>query len=634
MGTQDISIATDPESRKKFLRYLLTDVEAFEKMLKEGMIESGKKRIGAEQEFCLVNRFFKPSKLGPEILEHINDGHFTTELARFNLELNLKPLTFTGDCLRKMESELHRLMAKAEESAAKFGNYVILSGILPSVDFQSVQMSYLTPRERYRALADVLKQLREGDFELNISGVDEMIVTHQNILFEACNTSFQCHYQVDPGKFTAAFNWAQAIAGPVLSACANSPLLIGRQLWAETRIPLFQQSIDTRGKGFHLREKHQRVTFGNRWIREPADAFKSDIARHTVLFLTDIETGSLEILERGEIPKLQALMLHNGTIYKWNRPCYGVSGNVAHVRIENRYIPSGPTIRDEVANLAFWSGLMNNMPKKYRKIWKHMKFDDAKENFYKAAMWGIQSGMVWDNGHISARRLIRDILVPMAREGLQEAGIDGTDIAEYLSVIEQRALKYQTGARWAVKSFRKLKEFYERDEASVALTAVMYARRKSGLPVHDWKIASVEEVKKMNFSYDVVSNVMSTDLITVTEHDLIDLLLKIMEWRKIRHLPVEDHKGRLLGMIYQKKLLDFVENANSGKLLTAADVMETDVVTVSPDTDIETALNMISEQNHTCLPVIENDRLVGIFTDFDANKIWIKKERNGKKSGD
>jgi len=624
MGTQKIAIARDPESRKRFLRHLLQDVKAFDRMMEEGLIEKGINRIGAEQEFCIVNRFFKPSKNGPALLDAIDDPHFTTELARFNLEINLQPAKLTGGCLGKMDKQLNKLLSKAELHASRRGESIILTGILPSIDYQSVQISYMTPRPRYEALAEVLRSLRSDDFELNITGVDELIISHNNILFEACNTSFQCHYQVEPDDFVDLYNWSQAIAGPVLAICANSPLLIGRQLWAETRIPLFQQSIDTRGKGFHLRERQQRVTFGNRWIQKATDVYKSDIARHTVLFLTDIEEDSMDVLERGEIPDLSALSLHNGTVYKWNRPCYGVAKGVPHIRIENRYLPSGPTVLDEISNLAFWSGLMASMPDDHREIWNVMSFDNAKENFHKAAMWGIQGGMVWDKTPVSAQKLILDILLPMAEQGLRNKGVDEKDIRKYLSVIEGRALTYQSGARWSVKSFRKLRQTLERDEATVALTALMHKRRQTGKPVHEWAIAETEEIDDIDVKYDIVSNVMTTDLITVAEHDLADLVFNIMEWRNIRHLPVEDKNGQLMGVIHKNELEEYLKQNDSSALATAADVMIAKPQTVAPDQDIGSAISMMMEQRISCLPVVENGVLVGIFTDNDAKKILKK----------
>ncbi len=624
MGQQDLSIARDPESRKKFLKHLLHDVEAIELMLENAQFESGISRIGAEQEFCLVDKHFRPSLNSLQVLEKIADPHFTPELARYNLEINLDPLIFTENCLSTMENSLRNLLNKAEAAAASFDEKIILTGILPSIDYRAVQMEYMTPKQRYEALANIISELRGEDFELNIMGVDELILKHHNILFEACNTSFQSHLQIEPDEFPDMFNWSQMLSGPVLSVAANSPLLLGKQLWAETRIPLFQQSIDTRGKGYHLRERSQRVTFGNRWIKSVSDVYKNDIARHTLLFMTNIEQDSLEQLRDGEIPKLSALQLHNGTIYKWNRPCYGVSNGVPHLRIENRYLPSGPTIDDEIANLAFWVGLMSNLPENLRGNWDRTPFEEAKENFHKAAMWGIQSGMIWDGRLTSARSLILDILLPMAQEGLESKSIISKDIDKYLSIIEQRAARHATGSRWIVNSYRKLKKELVRDEAAIALTAIMHRRRTSGSPVHEWQIATMDEARELELHYEIVSNVMTTDLITANENDLAYLVLKIMEWRNIRHLPVEDNRGYLKGIITKNRLVQYLTDPQKKDLATAGDVMEKDPITIGPDEDIKFAMLLMLDKGISSLPVVQHGELIGIITDKDTRDVWNK----------
>jgi len=628
MGTHDISIAKDPHSKRRFLKHLMHDVEAIEAIMERGLFESGITRIGAEQEFCLVDRHFKPSLNALDVLQKINDSHFTPELARYNLEINLDPRPLSGDSLSAMHTQLDSLLGKASEAAQTLDERIILAGILPSIDYRAVQKKYMTPRKRYEELARIILDLRGEDFELNITGVDELLISHQNILFEACNTSFQCHYQVQPEQFADSYNWAQMLAGPVLSIAANSPLLLGNQLWAETRIALFQQSIDTRGKGFHLRQREQRVTFGNRWIKGIGDVFKNDIARHTLLFFMEIERGSLEMLEQGEIPKLEALQLHNGTIYKWNRPCYGVSNGKPHLRIENRYLPSGPTTADEIANLAFWSGLMANMPESYAGNWNALDFDDAKENFYKAAMWGIQSGMVWEGQLISAMRLILDVLLPMSRKGLEKMSINEKDIDLYLGIIQKRTEKKATGARWMVGSYRRLKETLGREEASVALTAILDKRRRSGTSVDEWELVSLSEIESVEIQYDVVSNVMSTDLITVSSEYIADLILKIMEWRDIRHMPVEDKNGQLKGIITKSRLDRYLKEFGNSRELTAADVMDRNPTTIKPDDDIKYAMLLMVDEGISCLPVIEQGKLIGILTDKDTQTIWTKIKRN------
>jgi CBS domain-containing protein len=628
MGEHRVSTKTSAASRKKFLKYLLNDVEALDQMLRDGLIEKGIQRIGAEQEFALVDSFFKPSKNGLEILQRVNDPHFTTELARYNLEINLDPFELKDKCFSKMERQLRTLLNKADDTAAKFGDHVILTGILPSIDIRSVQMDFMTPIPRYYALGEIIKELRGQDFELNILGVDELILAHTNILFEACNTSFQCHLQVSPDEFVDRYNWAQMISGPVMAMAANSPLLFGRQLWSETRVALFQQSIDMRSKGYHLRERQQRVSFGNDWISSVTDIYKDDIARFTLILTNMAEEDSLKMLKNGEIPTLSALRLHNGSIWKWNRPCYGVGNGVPHLRIENRYIPSGPTVIDEMANFAFWVGLMQNMPEEFRGNWHKLDFEDSKENFYKACTTGIQSGMIWNGRIVPTKSLVLETLVPMAAEGLRKTGVAEEDIQRYLEVITARADSGQNGSRWMVNSFRRLKKAFGRDEAMVKLTASMHKQRLSKKPVHSWKLADVKSAGKVKMPYDCVLNVMTTDIITVQESDLVDLVARIMEWKNIRHIPVENTRGELKGIITKRHIDHYYSDPSRKKMAVASDIMQTNIVSVAPDSDVKYAMLLMIDEKISSLPVVSDGQLVGLLTDTDTTDLWDKLKSN------
>ena len=294
-------------------------------MLAKGLVEKNISRIGAEQEFCLVNSNWRPSKDAGIILDAVNDPHFTTELARYNIEINLDPFDLTSDCFTQLEAQLMELLEKARRCGDERNIKTVLTGILPTISKVELEMDYMTPNPRYADLNDRMKELRGDDFELNIRGVDELNIVHDSVLFEACNTSFQMHLQIDPDDFIQSYNWSQAISGLVLGLASNSPLLLGRELWSETRIALFQQSIDTRLSSYALVEQQARVTFGDKWAAGSiVDLFKNEIARYKILLNREIELNSLEQLEKGIIPQLPPLTTHNGTIYRWNRPCYGV----------------------------------------------------------------------------------------------------------------------------------------------------------------------------------------------------------------------------------------------------------------------------------------------------------------------
>ena len=284
MGDHIVGSTSKQDLRSSFITHLLNDVDALEYMLKNNMFETGITRIGSEQEFCLVNQNWRPSQLAEDILARIDDPHFTTELARYNLEINLDPIELKERCFSIVEQRLHAHLEKAKKVADQFDSKIILTGILPTISKKELELDFMTGSPRYAELNRMMRELRGGDFEMRLRGVDELSVRHDSVLFEACNTSFQIHLQIDPDEFSEHYNWSQAISGPILSVCNNSPLLLGRELWSETRIALFQQSIDTRNSSYSLRDQQGRVTFGNSWgSGSIADLYKNDIAQFKIL---------------------------------------------------------------------------------------------------------------------------------------------------------------------------------------------------------------------------------------------------------------------------------------------------------------------------------------------------------------
>ena len=612
MGDQKINTIAKKQSRSKFIRHLLNDIKSLEYMLENGMVESGITRIGSEQEFCLINKNWRPSKKSAEILEDVNDPHFTTEIALFNLEINLDPLELKTDAFSIVEKQLNTLLEKAKVSAKKFNNKVILTGILPTISKKELQFNYMTPQPRYWILNDMLKDLRGKDFRLHIRGVDELFIKHDSVLFEGCNTSFQMHLQIDPDDFISSYNWAQAISGPLLGLCTNSPLLLGRELWSETRIALFQQSIDTRNTSHALIDKQSRVSFTKEWATGSViDIFKNDISNHKIILSKDIENDSEQDLKEGNTPKLEALCTFNGTVYRWNRPCYGVGNGKAHLRIENRYIPAGPTVIDEMANFAFWVGLMKGRPSKYDDMPSQMDFKDAKSNFVKAARTGKESVMNWMGKKISVRDLILNELVPIAKDGLKKEGIDQVDIDRLMGVIEERA-KSLTGSQWKLKNYRHLRKFLKQDDALMALTKTIYNNQQGDLAVHEWPM--IKNLPKTYQDAHLVNHVMSTKLYTIDEHDLAELASEIMGWKNIHHLPVENKKGELVGLITWAQIENFKKDKNFKNDSIVADIMMKNVYIVHPETKILEALHHMKTNNVSCLPVVQKNSLVGIIT--------------------
>jgi len=628
MGEQFIVVSQNQAQRNRFVECLLRDIRALELMYEKGMIESGKTRIGAEQELCFIDNAWRPTPIVMEVLKDINDPHFTTELAQFNMEINLDPMQLKENAFSSLEKELRTLLNKLEKLLAGSGNHFILTGILPTIRGTDLDLENITPIDRYIALDKVLTKMRGGEFEFRINGTDELITRHHSVMFESCNTSWQVHYQVSPEDFINKYNWAQAIAGPVLASATNSPLLLGKKLWAETRIALFQQSVDIRQTSDMLREISPRVYFGNRWLKgSPIEIFKEDIVRHKVLICPKVEENSLKLLENGELPDLKALSIHNGTIYKWNRACYGKTNGVPHFRIENRILPAGPTVLDEIANTAFWVGLMHGMPDEMREIEHNMEFDDAKGNFLKAARQGLYSQFRWIDGKkITAQELILKELMPIAFDGLSKASIRKGDIIKYLEIVQARVESGKTGSQWILDSFENLKRKGSRDEALVATTAAMVKRQKTTKPVHTWDEARLEEAGSFLNYYWRVDQIMSTDLFAVNENDNAKLVTKIMDWRNVRHVPVENAKGEVTGLITSGLLVHHLMESSGRKKFAIKDIMITNPVLVNPETLTIDALALMKKKKVGCLLVVKGKRLVGIVTEHDfvdiANQLF------------
>lgn len=605
------------------MKALLDDLRALEEMLETGRFESGVRRIGAEQELFLVDSNLSPAPVAEEVLGRVNDARFVAEIARFNLEANLTPRLLGGDCLRRMEEELTEVLGLAREGARACGADVLLGGILPTLQTGDLGIENMTPRPRYQELNRVIGELRGGTFSAYIKGRDELHIEHDNILLASCNASFQLHLQVDPPEFAAAYNLAQLITAPVLAAAVNSPLLFGRRLWHETRVALFQHSNDARTSAQQARSQPPRVGFGEGWLKDSVvELFRHQIARFRVIMTAETDEDPFAVLARGGVPDLSALRLHNGTIWPWNRACYGITDGRPHLRIENRALPGGPTVLDEVANAAFFTGLMTALPAEYGEVSRALAFDDARANFFAAARDGLKAEFNWLGGRrYIAAALILEHLLPLAREGLRQSGIDGADVDRYLGTVEERVRGGQTGARWMLQSLEAMGEQGTSDLRQRKLAAAMLERQRGGEPVHRWPVIKAYGSEGWRQSHHTVGHLMSTDLFTVRPDDLVEMVARVMEWRDVRHVPVEDEEGRLVGIVSHRSLLRILANglpAGGGEVLFAVrQIMNPDPVSVAPATTVSEASELMRRLRIGSLPVVEGGRLVGIVTVYD-----------------
>lgn len=623
MGEAQVALGNNKGEVRKFTQHLFKDIRALEIMIENGMIEEGVQRIGAEQELCIVDGSYRPNPIAAEVLSDLDDSHFTHELCKFNIEVNLDPQPFMGDSLSQMEGQLQGCLDKLEKNLKERNSDYIMTGILPTIRRSDLDLSNLTDIPRYHALNSTMTRMRGGPYEFRIEGRDELITKHDTLMFEGCNTSFQVHFQVGAKDFAKYYNWAQAITAPVLAASTNSPVLLGKRLWRETRIALFQQSADTRSQVETMREMQPRVLFGNSWVKESVmEIFKEDVARYRVLVTTDIDEDSMQALEEGKVPQLRALRLHNGTIYKWNRACYGIMEGKPHLRIENRIFPSGPSVLDEMANAALWLGLMNALPPQFEKLHTTFDFDEIKSNFLRAAKMGMGAMFRWvDNKVYSSQDLILNELIPLAKQGLEKAGIRKKDITKYMAVIQERVETGISGSQWILDSYANMKDKGTKDEMFVAITAAMNKRQKSGKPVAKWPKAKIDEAGSWVNRYWRIDQIMSRDLYTVNQDDLIDLVPNIMGWRGIRHVPVENDKGELVGLLTMGRLLHHYTTlipSDDGSSASVKDIMQSKLVTVTEETLTVDAIAMMRKHDIGCLLVVKNkNKLVGIVTERD-----------------
>jgi CBS domain-containing protein len=619
------------DARRKFMGALLSDLRALEQMVEEGMFERGVSRIGAEQEIFLVDGAYHPAPGALRILEQIADTHYTTELGLFNLEINADPQPFAGKGLAAMESQLTELLEKVRTVAAPMDLQPVLAGILPTIGKTDLGLENMVPKPRYQMLNRVMNAARGDAFDFSIKGIDELTMRHDSVMVEACNASFQVHLQLaEPERFAHHYNISQLLLAPALAVGTNSPVLFGRRLWAETRIELFEQACDIRTRGLHLREADRRVGFGREWMRgSVVDLFKENLTRFRALVGTDLDEDARESLAAGRIPKLRAMLLHSGTIYRWNRACYGISeSGKPHLRIELRVLPSGPTVADEVANGAFWLGLMSELGATVEDVEERLEFETAEANFYNAARDGLSARITWlDGKDVLAQPLILEQLLPLSQAGLDRAGVDHEDSTRYLSIIEKRVRTFRTGSRWMLQSLAEMKDRGTPGGRLTALVAATIARQKTGRVVSEWERARLDENDSALTGHQKVSQYMQTDIFTVQPDDPVELVAELMGWERIRHVPVEDDKGRLLGLVSYRAILRFLtdfakkgglaEPGMSPQSMPVSDLMKRDMVTVNPDTPTLEAIALMRKHRIGCLPVVQDGHIVAILTEED-----------------
>ena len=611
----------------EFIHQLTKDIELLENLISNNTLEKYD-RIGAEQEFCIIDENFRANPINEKLVKKVKKHGFVTEIAKFNMELNIEPIDLMANSLNKMEKVLLSKMDIVTEIAKKYNSDIILTGILPTVRKYDLRFQNITNNPRYFDLCNAISQSRGEKYKIRISGIDELIFQHDSPLIEGCNTGFQFHLQIDPKIFHKMYNFAQLIAAPVLATSVNSPMLFGKRLWNETRIAVFQQATDTRIIGNYHLESLPRVTFGNGWIKKSLiEIFKEDITRYKIL-LKSLQNKTKR--DNKKLPKLNALTLHNSTVYRWNRPCYGIYKKKPSIRIENRMLPAGPTIVDQVANSTFWLGLlMFYKNSDIDELDKIMKFDDARINFYSAAQQGIDATFRWFNGkRIEARKLILNELIPKAAIGLSAININPKDIDKYLNIIKERTRTRKNGSRWIIDSYDQLTTKFSKQNALTTITSEIINYQKNNQPVHTWDIPK-NSVVINNPSKLLIEECMERDISSIYENDTLDLAYTINTWTKKNYMVVVNKKGELTGIldesVFNNKIL-----VNKKDQIVIKNIMNKKVVTLNPDTSIENALAIMENKDTNTLPVTEDKLFIGMIEkknliQYELNDINTKK---------
>jgi hypothetical protein len=478
------------EDRHRYRQKVRAGLDVFARMLHEASFEAERRSVGLEIELNLTDEQGDPAMLNAPALEAIADPDFQTELGRFNVEINVPPRLLEDRTLAALEEGVRRSLNHAEERARTVGAHMMLIGILPTVGEQHLTRDSFSDNPRYELLNEQIFAARGEDLEISIGGVERLATFADTIAPEAACTSVQLHQQVSPQEFASFWNAAQAMAGPQLAVAANSPFFFGRELWRETRIALFEQATDTRPEELKAQGVRPRVWFGERWVTSIFDLFEENVRYFPALLPVCEEEDPQAVLEQGGTPSLAELRLHNGTVYRWNRPVYDVVDGKPHLRVENRLLPSGPAVVDICANAAFYFGLLRALVAEERPLWSRMSFSAAEDNFHAAARDGIEAKVYWPGvGEVPVSELVLRRLLPEAHAGLEAAGVSAADRDRLLGVIERRCVTMQNGATWQAAAFHRLLDGgLDRVEALRRMTVLYREHMHANEPVHDWPL--------------------------------------------------------------------------------------------------------------------------------------------------
>jgi gamma-glutamyl:cysteine ligase YbdK (ATP-grasp superfamily) len=492
MGQDVENTVFSRQDRQRYREKLRTCLDVFATMLGESRFDFERPLTGLEIEFNLVDPEMNPAMRNAEILHLLENPDFQTELGQFNIEINVRPRRLAGTAANDLESELRASLNEAERRANSAGAHIVMIGMLPTLGPEHLTGESLSANPRYSLINEQIFAARGEDLHIAIDGPERLATYADTIAPEAACTSVQFHLQVSPQDYAPNWNAAQSIAGVQVALGANSPFFFGKELWRETRIALFEQATDTRPQELKEQGVRPRVWFGERWITSVFDQFEENVRYFPALLPVCEDEDPVQVLARGDTPKLGELRMHNGTIYRWNRPVYDVFRGKPHLRVENRVLPAGPTVVDVLANGALYYGLLRALIEQDRPLWSQMSFAAAFDNFEAGARHGIDAQLYWPGlGEVPVTELVLRRLLPLARQGLDSWGTDGTVRDRLLGIIEKRCTTHQNGAEWQARMFHHIDEKRQpldrRDSLREMLQRYVELMH-SNEPVHTWPV--------------------------------------------------------------------------------------------------------------------------------------------------
>jgi len=480
------------QDRQQYREKVRRCLDVFARMLTESKFDFERPLTGLEIEFNLVDDEQNPAMRNADVLNAIASDDFQTELGQFNIEINVKPRGLSGSSLAELELELRASLNDADERSRALGTHIVMIGMLPTLAREHLTRESFSANPRYAVINEQIFAARGEDLHIAIDGPERLSTYADTIAPEAACTSVQYHLQVSPQTYADNWNAAQCLAGIQLALGANSPFFFGKELWRETRIALFEQATDTRPEELKAQGVRPRVWFGERWITSIFDQFEENVTYFPALLPICETEDPVEVLGRGDTPRLGELRMHNGTIYRWNRPIYDVYRGKPHLRVENRVLPAGPTVVDILANGALYYGLLRVLAEEDRPVWSRMSFAAAEDNFYAGARHGINAKIYWPGlGEVPATELVLRRLLPLAYQGLAAWGVDTAVADRLLGIIEQRCITHTNGAEWQAKTFHRIdeeKQPLDRGDALREMQRRYIEHMHSNEPVHTWEV--------------------------------------------------------------------------------------------------------------------------------------------------